>query len=152
MSTLYVDTSALLKQYVDELGSKWTRELLKSTQGLIATASLTRVEVACAFARRMREGLLSPLAYDELWQAFSFDTATRFRTVAIQEPALRLAEQLARHHPLRAYDTIHLAVSLLLNSRLRTRGKPALVFISADTRLLEIALKEGLAIDNPLAH
>ena len=54
---VYADASALVKRYITELGSK---ELiaLTTTAVAVATALVSRVEVASAFARAVRMGVL----------------------------------------------------------------------------------------------
>ena len=53
----YVDTSALVKRSVAEVGSTWVRRLLAHpAQYVIYTAALSQVEVISALQRRVREG------------------------------------------------------------------------------------------------
>jgi predicted nucleic acid-binding protein len=53
----YVDTSALVKRYVAEVGSAWVRRLLAHpAQYVIYTSALSQVEVISALQRRVREG------------------------------------------------------------------------------------------------
>ena len=48
--THYLDTSALVKFYVDEVGSNVVREIFNSNSDL-STSRLALVEATCAFAR-----------------------------------------------------------------------------------------------------
>jgi hypothetical protein len=59
------------------------------------------------------------------------------------------ATRLLERHPLRAYDAIHLAMALIANEQLLTNNLSPLTFLSADQRLNEVAVVEGLAVDNP---
>jgi predicted nucleic acid-binding protein len=63
-----------------------------------------------------------------------------------------LACVLLERHPLRAFDAIHLATALTAQQFLTREGYPALVFISADDRLIRAAGAEGLLTDNPNQH
>jgi predicted nucleic acid-binding protein len=54
----YFDTTALVKQYLHEAGSKIVLQLLK-TDDKVYTASLTYAETHAAFSRRNREGRLT---------------------------------------------------------------------------------------------
>ena len=54
----YFDTSALVKQYLQEAGSKTVLGLLKTGEK-VYTASLTYAETQAAFSRRTREGRLT---------------------------------------------------------------------------------------------
>jgi hypothetical protein len=72
----YYDTSALVKQYLQEAGSKLVLELLKSGEK-VYTASLTYAEGHAAFSRRTREGRLTrqtarrlALRFDKDWESY----------------------------------------------------------------------------------
>jgi len=57
MTTYYLDTSALSKRYVQEIGTAWVRALVAPAAGhTLLTARITMVEVYSALARRRREG------------------------------------------------------------------------------------------------
>lgn len=52
MSTFYVDTSALVKYYIDEIGSDWLRNLFNSTpEPALLCSQLLVAEVTSAFSR-----------------------------------------------------------------------------------------------------
>jgi hypothetical protein len=56
----YLDTSALIKRYVAEIGSGWIRTLVDpKASNLMLTARLTVVEARSALARRKREASVS---------------------------------------------------------------------------------------------
>ncbi len=60
MTAYYLDTSALIKRYVDESGSVWLRAQIDATlQPLIISSHLLLAEMISAFNRRVREGALS---------------------------------------------------------------------------------------------
>ena len=108
----YFDTSALVKQYLQEAGSKMVLELLK-TGDKVYTASLTYAETHAAFSRRTREGRLTrettrklTLRFDEDWESYD--------SVIMSEDVLSLARQMLYRHPLRSADAIHLASALLV--------------------------------------
>jgi len=56
---LYVDTSALVKLYIDEEGSSTCRQAVVDA-GLVATSVVAHIETRAALARRRRERALSP--------------------------------------------------------------------------------------------
>jgi predicted nucleic acid-binding protein len=52
VSAIYMDTSALVKRYVSEVGSDWVNALLDGQQALISlTSHLAVTEDICTFAR-----------------------------------------------------------------------------------------------------
>lgn len=134
----YYDTSALVKQYLQEAGSKLVLELLKSGEK-VYTASLTYAETHAAFSRRTREGRLTrettkrlALRFDKDWESYDI--------VVLSENVFRLARQMLYRHPLRSADAIHLASALLLA---RTSPRSSWSFVCADGRLCDAAKSEG---------
>ena len=134
----YYDTSALVKQYLEEAGSKLVLELLKSGEK-VYTASLTYAETHAAFSRRTREGRLTrettkrlALRFDKDWESYDI--------VVLSENVFRLARQMLYRHPLRSADAIHLASALLLA---RTSPRSSWSFVCADGRLCDAAKSEG---------
>jgi len=134
----YYDTSALVKQYLQEAGSKLVLELLKSGEK-VYTASLTYAEGHAAFSRRTREGRLTRQTARRLALRFDKDWET-YDVVILGEDVLRLARQMLYRHPLRSADAIHLASALLLA---RTSPTARWSFVCADGRLCDAAKAEG---------
>jgi predicted nucleic acid-binding protein len=150
VSITYLDTSALIKRYVAEVGSEWIRDLLVCSGAPTAcTSHLTVVEAACAFARRRREGFLSPEDHAETLRAFDHDFAYAYNILDVTTEVLDAARSLANEYPLRAYDAVHLATAWLANRELVQAGQPPLIFICADDRLLDVAVAVGLMTENP---
>jgi len=52
----YLDTSAILKEYVNESGSAWVQKTMALSLAVITTTQLTLAEVTSALNRRVREG------------------------------------------------------------------------------------------------
>jgi hypothetical protein len=150
MEAAYFDTSALVKRYVTEAGSRRINALLVSPCTLtVFTSQLTLVETTCAFSRRMREGALTLKNYRELLAAFRYDTEYRYIVADVMPITVETACELAGRHPVRAYDAVQLATALLINGEIVRNNKPPLTFICADKRLLEIAQAENLHTENP---
>ena len=105
--TLYLDTSSVVKLYVDEPGSDEVKSLLDASDE-IATSWLTYTEFRAALARRRRERAITARALTLAKEDFEADWPRYF---AIRPtPALcRTAGGLAERYQLRAYDSVHLA-------------------------------------------
>jgi len=153
VTVAYLDTSALLKQYVAEIGSDWMRTYLVRPD-LEATflSALTAVEASCAFARRLREGILTTGLHTRGLDALDFDLEHRYHLMDVTPQTISGARQLACRHPLRAYDAVQLSTALLLHKDLQSSGYDPLTFVCADTRLVDIAQAEGLPTENPNDH
>lgn len=153
MNLLYLDTSALIKKYIQETGSGWLSELLLTEpQPSIYTSHLTVVEASCAFARRRREGTISQELHLKYLAILQYDSEHHYKLMDVTPEIIKTASELANRHPLRAYDAIHLATGLLLNENLKNMDKTHIQFISSDKRLLDMAQAEGLQVDDPNLH
>lgn len=142
---IYVDTSALIKRYIQEAGSSAVRALLAQATPL-ATATLAYVEMFATFYRRQRDGHLTASQSARLAAHFESDWRSYIR-VPLHDDILRLGRNLARAHPLRGADAVHLASALSLRD---TLGE-AVRFVAADHRLLSAAAAEGLEPLDPSA-
>jgi predicted nucleic acid-binding protein len=147
----YLDTSAMLKRYVDEPGSSWLRTQMSSAS-LLVSSQLLIVEVTSAFNRRVRGGTLTPADYQRSRAIFRDDCRTEYQIIAVLDAVVDLACDLLERYSLRSYDALHLATVLTAQQSLRARGLPGLTFLCADDRLLSVATAEGLVVDNPNRH
>jgi hypothetical protein len=86
VSHYYLDASALVKRYVDEVGSDWLRATIAPAQPpLLFTSRMAIVEVISAFARRAREGSLSSEEFATARDAFQSDCLNEYQ---IMPPAM----------------------------------------------------------------
>ena len=102
--TLYVDSSALLKRYIDEHDSAVAVELMKSDSVLV-TSRLTEVEVRRNLAR-----LLDSEELDMQRQAFAVDLDA-FALVSLDATTMSAAAMIAEQTQCRALDSIHLGAA-----------------------------------------
>ncbi len=107
---VYVDSSALVKAFIDEPGRDELLEILAGAT-VVATVRLAYVETRAAFARAARERRLTgsevrsaSRALDQRW--------TQLAIVELDDTLAREASSLADAHPLRASDAVHLAAAL----------------------------------------
>ncbi|HSG40790.1 MAG TPA: type II toxin-antitoxin system VapC family toxin [Thermoanaerobaculia bacterium] len=135
---LYLDTSSLVKLYVEEEGSGEIRALVDEAD-IVSTSVLAYPESYSAFARQQREG---GLTIEEYWRAkadLARDWPT-FLRIDVTEPIYRHAGELAGLHALRGFDSLHLASYLALVS---VKPHRTLRFSSFDERLNKAASREG---------
>jgi predicted nucleic acid-binding protein len=127
--TVYLDTSSLVKLFLEEAGSDEVRTLVRGAT--IATSVVAYPEARATFARRRREGLLSPAALAAAKRAL--DAAwSSFAAVEVTFDVARHAGDLAERHRLRGFDSVHLACFDVLA---RQRGFEAVQFSSFDDAL-----------------
>lgn len=136
---LYLDTSALVKLFVQEAHSAKVRSAV-SRSSAVVTHLIAYVEACSAFARLAAEradtGIAGRLrrALDRHWPDWE--------AVTVNEPLIRRAADLAVRHRLRGYDSVHLAAAEAVH---RVAGEPAAFrFAAFDTHLIRAATAEGL--------
>ena len=136
--TGYLDTSSLVKLYVDEAGGDEIRELL-STATVVATSCLAYTEARAALARRRRERVLTAREFTAAKKAFETDWP-RYLAVEVTPSLCRDAGELAERYRLRAFDSIHLAAFAEVA---RAAGPHATWFSSFDKTLNRAASSLG---------
>jgi predicted nucleic acid-binding protein len=147
----FADTSALLKLYVAEDGSRWMSETVRPDG--IAISDLAVAETGVTLARLVRDGLIPAPVARSAWKLFRRQLRT-FIVYGLERRSLISAANLAARSPvrLRTLDAIHLQGATEASIRARRDGQPSPVFISADARLLAAAGALGFRTDNPLNH
>ncbi|MDI6751429.1 MAG: type II toxin-antitoxin system VapC family toxin [bacterium] len=153
MNIYYLDSSAVVKRYVEEIGSKWVKLIADpSKENLINIAQIGMVEVAAAFSRKNREGMISEFERDEVLGIFFKDCEDQYQIIEIDDRIIKSAIDLTCTRPLRGYDAIQLATASVINEAMIKKNLSPLIFLSADDNLIEAAKEEGLLTDNPNLH
>ena len=135
---IYLDTSALIKRFVNEKGSPLVQSIVQRTEA-IATAKIAYAEIFAGLTRKLREGNLSKAQYALACRQFESDWHAYLR-VELEDDILLLARDLIQRRPLRGFDVVHLASAL----RLKIALGEEVTFAAADGRLLKAAEGENL--------
>lgn len=138
---LYLDTSSLVKLYIDEPYSEEVWQWAVNAYAL-ATSRVAYPEMLSALTRRYRDGDMDAATYQRTVGAFQRDWDA-FAVVDLEE--IRAGE-LASTHALRGFDAVHLAAALTL---LRATTDGAVAFTSFDQRLNQAAGREGFTVLTP---
>ena len=133
----FLDTSALVKRYIEESGSADVRRLFRR-RAEIAVARITEAEVYAALARASRQNEISSEERDRAFVLLATDMGSA-RIVEIRRTVIEMVRELVIRWPLRAYDALQLACAL----RLRADGS-AVDFWCGDRELVRAARGEGL--------
>ncbi len=129
--TLYVDSSALLKRYVDEHDSEAAAGLMASDPVLV-TSRLTEVEVRRNLARLL-DGDALVASRRQLQRDLD-----AFALVALDAVTCNEAARIAEQTQCRSLDALHLAAAL--------RAGRATVVLTFDLRQAQAARSLGLAV------
>ena len=135
---IYLDTSALIKRFVNEKGSALVQFIVQRRRP-VATAKIAYAEIFAGLTRKLREGYVSRSGYDLTCRQFERDWPAYLR-VELEDSILLLARDLIQRHPLRGFDAVHLASAVSLKSALSEE----ITFAAADERLLRAAQAEEL--------
>jgi predicted nucleic acid-binding protein len=138
---LYLDTSSLVKLYVEEEHTSSVRAWAHEAD-VLATSRVALPEAMAALARRWRESALDDAAFERVRTALSTD----WDSFVIVDTDERLAGDLAVRHSLRGFDAIHLAAALVLD---QGTHEVAIGFASFDERQRQSAQAEGLMVLGP---
>jgi predicted nucleic acid-binding protein len=153
MPAYFLDTSALVKRYVAEIGSSWMIALTDTNAGNRCWGSdLARVEFLAALYRGVRTGTLARTDAQAAERTFASEQRTHFQLLAMTPDIITRAMNLVVANPLRANDAIQLATAHHLAMQSQALGLVAPVFISADQALNQIATTLGLSVDDPNLH
>lgn len=129
--TVYADSSAILKRYVDEADSDQANELLAADPVLV-TGRHTIVEV-----RRNLTRLLSPTDATAARATFVADLAS-FAVVEVDAATCELAATIAEQTGVRTLDALHLGAARRLGT--------VLTFVTFDVRQAHAARSLGFAV------
>ena len=148
MANVYLDTSALVKRYVEEEGSARVIALTRhGASDRVIILDVTLLECRSAIRRRERQGDISNADADLILRQMEEEASLFFllqpSTSAVAEEAARLIDR----HPVRTYDALQLAGCLVAR---RGLAEPP-TFVCADARLCEAASLEGLTVLNPIS-
>lgn len=153
MTIYFLDSSAIVKRYVPEKGTRWIQDLCdRQASHQLFVAGITWVEVLSALARRRREGSFNDSQIEQIYLAIKSHWNNQYRILELDQTLTQQAGELVNQYPLRAYDAVQLASALRLEMALRQAQLTGLVFLSADDRLLGVAQAVGLLSDNPNRH
>jgi predicted nucleic acid-binding protein len=148
VAAYFLDTSTVVKRYVQETGTAWVQALAAPAAGhSLFLVRIALAETVAAVTRRQRAGSISAPAAATALADFQYDFARQYFIVEVSAVLVGRAAALARTHALRGYDAVQLAAALEVQAHART-----LTLLSADADLNAAATAEGLLVDDPNNH
>jgi predicted nucleic acid-binding protein len=148
VAAYFLDTSTVLKRYVQETGTAWVQALAApSARHSLFVVRITLAESVAAITRRERGGSITPQDAATAVADFRLDFARQYRVVEVSAGLVAEAALLARRHALRGYDAVQLAAVLEIHAT-----DPSLTLLSADAELNTAATAEGVSVDDPNKH
>lgn len=139
----FLDSSALVKRYVAEIGTDMVTALIENEPNL-AVSWLALPETLAAITRRLKGFSSSNADLTRIKDQFILDWQ-KMLVIAVTGAPVNGVEMLIASHALRGADSIHLSSALWLGQATKT----PVTFVASDTELLAAAKAEGLATINP---
>ncbi len=149
MSSFFLDSSAIVKQYVLEEGTSWVQQLFADEDHTLFISRIAAAEVVAAFYLRLRVGTLGQIRAAQATTEFQRDLLQLFQIVDVTEFIIAAAMRLIEQHTLRGYDAVQLATAQFVQSNLHDIGETEPIFVGADRRLNKVAMQCGFDVINP---
>jgi len=135
---LYLDTSALLKKYFNEVGSNEIITNWKAAEAIVIS-TVAYAETLAAIHRKKREMGSEKAMFEKILELFKRDWNSFIR-VEVTDELNEWIDKMISRYPLRGFDAIHLASALIVHDRLPEN----FLFACYDNPLLQAAQMAGL--------
>ncbi len=139
MSTLYAESSAILRWLLGTSEAPVIRKLLSGARLVVSTA-LTAVEVARTLRRLTAGGSISADAREAAWVRYCV-AAGHWNLVGVTDQILTRAGEAFPLEPVRTLDAVHLATAALYH-----REVEPLAMLSVDARVRANAEAMGIEV------
>ena len=152
MPEYFFDTSAFVKHYVDEDGSRTVSRLLAPADGYdngLYVAAVTLAEAVAAIHGRGRRPGGAAGETHRIGARLRRDFPLLAVAVRVSQPVIERAADMAAKHVLRGYDAVQLAVAQTVDARSRAMGMGPVTVVSSDRQLNVAAEAEGLEVLDP---
>jgi len=137
---LYIDTSALIKIYVQESNSELVKGWIENAE-VVATGLMTRAETSSGINRVFRMKIANESQYRTALSDFRRNWEEWHR-IPVTEQIVARADFLICQFVLKGYDAVHLACALTWQDILQS----PVTLATFDSQLHEAAKNAGLAV------
>jgi predicted nucleic acid-binding protein len=145
MNYHYLDASAWVKRYSQEIGTVWVQDFFTQNPTIVS-ATLGLVEVTATFSRKHRGRQINVDQLNQIRQHIQVDWLN-FIQIQLTESVMHEATQLTSQLALRGADAIHLAAAKTFQNQINVSD--TLIFITADQELKTAAQMIGMSIIDP---
>lgn len=146
---IFWDTSALVKAYLQEIGTPSVLGAFESSRGFSFLNEFVALEVRVALVRALRDKKLSKVEYRKAVSEFTRDYPSSFAVLPVEGPVSQMAFRFVEIYQASSVgplDLIHLASAVQMQRLVLGR---VAILASSDDRLLQVAKQEGLETFNP---
>lgn len=143
---IYFDTSALIKRYYNENGTRLVDSAIEDPNNTVVINTLTFPETVSGIYGKIREGHITSTDAINIIASFYNEALTEFRISNLEEglfgKAVDLIQKYGESRGIRTLDSIHLA-------KAKTMKPAPHEFWTADSTLADLAHSEGLTVVDP---
>jgi predicted nucleic acid-binding protein len=146
---IFLDTSALVKAYIDEPGSEAVRAVIHRSDRSLVFSDHVALETLATFAYMRRDKRISRSKYRKVRTAFLADYKNRFERLLVGADILQTAMRLAHDHwklGVGTVDLIHVATALHL---CQAESPPSITVACADRSMRLLASAAGFQVFDP---
>ncbi|MCC5814036.1 MAG: type II toxin-antitoxin system VapC family toxin [Leptospira sp.] len=133
----FVDTSSLVKKYIDEIGSDRVTNLIIESDAIILSP-ITSIEFYSAMQRLINTMLLTKEDYEIANEEYQIDM-NDFDYIEFNPPLELLAIEMLKKYGIRSLDGIQLA-----SAKMAKLDR----FITSDRKLYEASIKELISVES----
>lgn len=148
MNYFWLDASAIVKRYINEVGTPEMKYFLKCIppERMMVCTPITIGEVIYIFGRRIKNNAL----YNQQKQLFETEISQHSQVLKVYPNKDQMEDslQFIELHPINTTDALILKCALDKAKELRTRDHD-LILVSSDNKFLKAARSEGLITFNP---
>ncbi len=137
----YMDTSVLLKRYLEESGTVEARQLLRRYR--VVSSAITPVEATSALWRRRALGDVAEADLEAILRRLAADRF-HWEFIDLTTDILDSAEQVLQRAGVRTLDAVHLASALAIQATHGQRRQAQ--FLTSDARQRDAAAGLGLRV------
>ena len=134
----FFDTSALIKKYINELGTELVRFRLQSTS--VVVSSVAKIECISVISRMTANHEMSAEEFNNMQRQIEKDFSI-YEVVPFSEATEKIAMEMVKKHLLRTLDAIQLASALSVHD--------LNYFFVSDIKLKVSGKAEGLSVIDP---
>ena len=152
MKIFFLDTSAFVKYYHEEVGSEEIKRIYSEEERGLVISDISITEFHSAIARKVRGGEISKEAFEIVRKAFYKDVLNGLYDIEEfnERHKHRSIELIVSHsldRNLRTLDSFQLSTALLLKEA--ASPDDSVYFVSADSTLCDIASQLSFEVINP---
>ena len=138
MPIYYLDTSAVMKRYIPEIGSDVVEELFEelTSSEVLTTSYLTVLEVNSTVMRLLKGRIITQSDYQRILDRFALDIPNYdISVMPVQNELVDDAIGMVKRFSLRSLDALHIASAVTASDR--SSDDQNLYVVSSDRKLVE---------------